>query len=64
MEPFYEGQAVSFYMPNAGWVNALILDILDDEYAYVQFNHPLKDNIEMNKIIPMSNLYIGWSTIL
>jgi len=64
MEPFYEGQAVSFYMPNAGWVNALILDILDDDFCYVQFNHPLKDNIEMNKVIPMTKLRVGWSTIL
>jgi len=64
MEPFYEGQAVSFYMENAGWVNALILDILNDDFCYVQFNHPLKDNIEMNKVIPMTKLQKGWSTIL
>ena len=64
MEGFYEGQAVSFYMKNAGWIHALILDILDDDFAYVQFNHPLKDNIEMNKVIPMTKLRKGWSTIL
>jgi len=64
MERFYEGQAVSFYMDNAGWVNAIILDILDDDYAYVQFNHPLKDNIEMSKVIEMTKLRKGWSTIL
>ena len=64
MSRFYEGQAVSFYMKNAGWIHALILDILDDDYCYVKFNHPLKDNIEMNKIIPMTKLSKGWSTIL
>jgi|GEM_PF-5537139 hypothetical protein len=61
---FYEGQAVSFYLRNAGWVHAIILDILDDDFAYIQFNHPLKDNIELKKVIEMTRLSAGWTTLL